>query len=66
MGLEHQKRFDEKNLLTDQISNTMSDPDQPFYAMWDASNFRISAALLQSLKGTNRMNLVSANSNIFT
>ena len=36
---EHQTRFDEiEKLLTEQISNTISDPNQPFYAMCDASN----------------------------
>ena len=30
---EHQTRFDEtKMLLTEQISNTIPDPNQPFYA----------------------------------
>ena len=37
---EHQTRFDEsKNLLTEQISNTIPDPNQPFHAMCDFSNF---------------------------
>ena len=46
---EHQTRFEEiKKLLTEQISNTIPDPNQPFYAMGDASNFGIGAALLQS------------------
>ena len=45
---EHQKRFEEiKILLTEQIPNTIPDPDQPFYAMCEASNFGIGAALLQ-------------------
>ena len=34
--------------------------------MCDASDFRIGAALLQFHKGTNKMNLVSANSRLFT
>ena len=55
-----------KKLLTEQISNTIPDPDQPFYAMCDASNFGIGAALLQSHNGTNKMNLISANSRLFT
>ena len=60
---EHQKRFEEiKKLLTEQISNTIPDPNQPFYAKCDASNFGIGAALLQSHSGTNKMNLISANS----
>ena len=64
---EHQTRFEEiKKLLTEQISNTIPDPNQPFYAMCDASNFGIGAALLQSHSGTNKMNLISANSRLFT
>ena len=60
---EHQTRFIEnKKLLTEQISNTIPDPNQPFYAMCDASNFGIGGALLQSRSGTNKMNLISANS----
>ena len=34
--------------------------------MCDASNFGIGAALLQSHNGTNNMNLISANSRLFT
>ena len=64
---EHQTQFEEvKKLLTEQISNTIPDPNQPFYAMCDASNFGIGAALLQSHSGTNKMNLISANSRLFT
>ena len=64
---EHQTRFEEiKKLLTEQISNTIPDPNQPFYAMCDASNFGIGAALLQSHSGTIKMNLISANSRLFT
>ena len=64
---EHQARFEEiKKLLTEQISNSIPDPNQPFYAMCDASNFGIGAALLQSHNGTNKMNLISANSRLFT
>ena len=49
---EHQTRFEEiKKLLTEQISNTIPDPNQPFYAMCDASNFGIGAALLQPHSG---------------
>ena len=41
---EHQKRFEEiKTLLTEQLSNTIPDPDQPFYGMCDASIFAINA-----------------------
>ena len=64
---EHQVRFEEvKKLLTEQISNTIPDPNQPFYAMCDASKFGIGAALLLSHSGTNKMNLISANSQLFT
>ena len=64
---EHRTRFKEiKKLLTEQISNTIPDPNQPFYAMSDASNFGIGAALLQSHSGSNKMNLISANSRLFT
>ena len=55
---EHQKRFEEiKTLLTEQLSNTIPDPDQPLIAMCDASNFGIGAAFLQSHNGKNKLNL---------
>ena len=42
---EHQTRFKEiKKLLTEQILNTIADPNQPFYALCDASIFGIGAA----------------------
>ena len=64
---EHQTRFEEiKKILTEQTSNTIPDPNQPFCAMCDASKFGIGAALLQSHNGTNKMNLLSANSRLFT
>ena len=64
---EHQTRFDEiKKLLTEQTSNTIIDRNQPFYAMCDASNFGIGAAILQSHCGTNKMNLISNLSLIYT
>ena len=64
---ERQTRIEEiKKLLTEQISNTIPDPNQPFYAMPDASNFGIGAALLQSHSGTNKMNLKSEFSQLFT
>ena len=63
----NKKRFEElKTLLTEQISNCIPNPDQPFYAMCDASNFGIGAALLQSHNGTNKINLISANSRLLT
>ena len=55
-----------KKLLTEQISKTIPDPNKPFYAICDASNFGIGAALLQSHSGTNKMNFISANSRLFT
>ena len=55
-----------KILLTEQISDTISDPDQPVYAMCDASNFEIGAAILQSHKVSNKTNLISAKSIFFT
>ena len=64
---ENQTRFEEIiKHLAEQISNTIPDLNQPFYAMSDASNFGIGAALLQSHNGTNKMNLISANSRLFT
>ena len=64
---EHQTRSGKKQkTLTEQISNTLPDPNQPFYAMCDASNFGIGATLLKSHNGTNKMNLISANSRLFT
>ena len=56
---EHQTRFEEiKKFFTEQISNTIPDPNQPPYAMCDASKFGIGAALLQSHSGTNKINLI--------
>ena len=64
---EHQTRFEEiKKLLTDQISDTIPDPNQPFYATCDASNFGIGAALPQSHNETNKINLISANYRLIT
>ena len=59
---EHQTHFEElKKFLAEQISQTIPDPNQPFYA----SNFAIEAALLQAYNGTNKMNLISAKSCLF-
>ena len=45
MDNKYQTRLKEiKIRLTEKISNTIPDPDQPFYAMCDASNFGIGAA----------------------
>ena len=64
---KHQTSFKKiKKLVTEQISNTIPDPNQPFYAMCDASNFGIGAALLQPHSGINKMNFTSANSRLFT
>ena len=53
-------------LFREQNSNTIPDKDQPFYAMCDASNFRIGVAVLQSHKSTNTINLISAHATLFT
>ena len=64
---EHRTRFEEnKKFLIEQISNTITDPNQPFYAMCDASNLVIGAALLQPHSSTYKMNIISANSRLFT
>ena len=55
-----------KTLLTEQVLNTIPDPNQPFNAMCDVSNFGIGAELLQSHNGTNKKNLMSASSRLFT
>ena len=47
------------------IIKHIPNPDQPFYAMCDASSFGIGAALLQCQNGTNKMNLILANSRLF-
>ena len=62
-----QTRFEEtKKFLTEQISNTIPDPYQPFFAMCDASNSGIGVALLQPHNGTNKKNLITANARLFT
>ena len=64
---EHQTRYEEiKKLVTEQISNTIPDPNQQFYELCDASNFGHGAALLQSNNGTNKMKFISANFRPFT
>ena len=57
-----------KTYITSHWTNIKYYPrsDQPFYAIWDASNIGIGVALLQSHSGTNKMNLISANSRLFT
>ena len=65
--MNHHKRFDE-NKKTLKRSNLIyySRPKSTFYAMCDASNFEISAALLQTHQGNEQLKLVSANSRLFT
>ena len=46
------------------MSNTTPEPNQPFYAMCDASNFCIGASLLQSHNEKIKMNITSANSRL--
>ena len=65
MDIRTSKTNERKTLLTDQISNTIPDPDQPFYAMCDTSFFGTDVASLPSQKGTNKMNVISANSRLF-
>ena len=48
LNIKHDFKKLKKKILTEQISNTIPDPNQPFYAMCDALNFGIGAALLQS------------------
>ena len=63
---QHQTHFEElKKFLAEQILQTIPEPNQPFYAISDASNFGIESALLQAHNGTNKMNLISANSRLF-
>ena len=65
--LRHQKQFEEiETLLIEQISSPNPDPDQPISIMCDTSNFGTRAAFLQSHSGANKMNLISANSRLFT
>ena len=56
----------DKNSSHEQLANTTPDLNQPFFAMCDASNFGIDAALLQSHNETNKKKLISANSSLFT
>ena len=53
-------------MLTEQISNTIPDPNQPFYAMCEASNFGFAAALLQSHSETNNTIPLSSNFRLLT
>ena len=46
---QQNKTRNKKKLLTEQISNTIPDPNQPFYAMWVALNFGIGAAFYKHI-----------------
>ena len=55
---EYQKQFEEtKTVLIEQIASTNANPDQPFYAMCNISNFGTGAAFLQAHSGANKLNL---------
>ena len=55
-----------KQTITKQLEITMPDISKPFYIITDASNTGIGAALLQQHPTENKMNLISANSRLFT
>ena len=64
---EHQTIFEKmKQTLTQQLELTMPDTSKPFFIVTDASNTGIGAALLQQHPTESKMNLVSANSRLFT
>ena len=55
-----------KQTITKQLEITMPDTSKPFYILNDASNTGIGAALLQQHPTENKLNLISANSILFT
>ena len=64
---EHQTVFEKmKQTITKQLKFTMPDTSKQFYILTDASNTGIGAALLQQHPTENKMNLISANSRLFT
>ena len=64
---EHQTVFEKmKQKITKQLEITIPDTSKPFYIITDASNTEIGAALLQQHPTENKMNLISANSRLFT
>ena len=64
---EHQTVFEKmKQTITKQLEITMPDTIKPFYIITEASNTGIGAALLQQHPTENKMNLISANSRLFT
>ena len=64
---EHQTVFEKmKQTITKQLEITMLVTSKPFYIITDASNTGIRAALLQQHPTEKKMNLISANSRLFT
>ena len=64
---EHQTVFEKmKQTITKQLEITMPDTIKPFYIITDASNTGIGAASLQQHPTEKKMNLISANSRLFT
>ena len=64
---EHQTVFEKmKQTITKQLKITMPDTSKQFYIITDASKIGIRAALLQQHPIENKMNLISANSRLFT
>ena len=63
----HQTVFEKlKQTITKQLEITMPDTSKPFYLITDASNSGNGATLLQQHQTENKMNLISANSGLFT
>ena len=64
---EHQTVFEKmKHTITKKLEITKPDTSKPFYILTNASNTGIGAALLQQHPIENKMNLISANSRLFT